>query len=68
MYKSDDSVEVSNNTLTAEKRKVDKINKISDFEKKKETLFLSDSIIKDIKGWRLNRCLKSSVSGERYRL
>ena len=64
VYKTSDSVETpiySNN----KKREVDKINKIPDRktrEKKKSTLILGDSIVKNIEGWRLNRHLKFSVS------
>ena len=50
VYKSNVSVKPSNNILTRESRKVNKINR----EKKRKTLILGDSFVKDIKGSRLN--------------
>lgn len=64
VYKSSDSSETQNNTLTIKNREVNKINKISDRgtkEKEKKSLILVDSVFKSIEGWRLSRRLKFSV-------
>ena len=53
VYKNSGGVEASNNTLTTEKRKINKINKTSDRRTKgtkEKKIILSDSIVKDIEG------------------
>ena len=44
--KNNVSVKPSNNILTRESRKVNKINR----EKKRKTLILGDSVVKDVEG------------------
>ena len=64
VYKSSDSSETQNNTLTIKNREVNKINKISDRgtkEKEKKSLILVDSVFKSNEGWRLSKRLKFSV-------
>lgn len=64
VYKSSDSSETQNNTLTIKNREVNKINKISNRgtkEKEKKSLILVDSVFKSNEGWRLSRHLKFSV-------
>ena len=46
VYKNNVSVKPSNNILTRESRKVNKINR----EKKRKTLILGDSVVKDVEG------------------